>query len=145
MRSTAANRRTSKLQLSRGISLSANEPNIHQIVLWRSQAEKDRKAALDAAIMLENEAEDGDVDAEVTAAELASQASASGEFIALYDEIIPRLQNMAQLEQQIGNTVTGKDGASKVGMPKEVVPLVRSQNIGNTHTSEGASSEVGIF
>ena len=95
--------------------------------------------------MLENEAEDGDVDAEVTAAELASQASASGEFIALYDEIIPRLQNMAQLEQQIGNTVTGKDGTSKVGMPKEVVPLVRSQNIGNTHTSEGASSEVGIF
>ena len=39
---------------------------------------------------------------------------------------------MVQLKQQIGNTVTGEDGTSKVGMPKEVVPLVRSQKIGDT-------------
>lgn len=95
--------------------------------------------------MLENAAEDGDGDAEVTAAELKGRACDSGEFVALCDGIVPRLRDMAQLERQIGDTVTGRDGAAKVGMPKEVVALVRSRRIGDTRTGEGASSKVGIF
>ena len=95
--------------------------------------------------MLENAAEDGDVDAEGTAAELKGRACDSGEFVALCDGIVPRLRDMARLGRQIGDTVTGRDGAAKVGMVREVVPLVRSRKIGDTHTGEGAWSEVGTF
>lgn len=95
--------------------------------------------------MLENAAEDGDVDAEGTAAEPKGRACDSGEFVALCDGIVPRLRDMAQLGRQIGDTVTGRDGAAKVGMVREVVPLVRSRKIGDTHTGEGAWSEVGTF
>ncbi|QDS75136.1 hypothetical protein FKW77_007700 [Venturia effusa] len=134
-----------RLQLSRGFPFSENEPNVQQVVLWRRQAESDRTDAMSEAAGLEKDAYDGDIDAEVTAAELAKQANASSEFIALYDKIIPRLQGISQTVQEIGNTITEEEGMARIGMPKEVVPLVKSQKVGDTYTGKGASTTVGIW
>ncbi|PSN62962.1 hypothetical protein BS50DRAFT_591189 [Corynespora cassiicola Philippines] len=134
-----------RLQISRGRTLSANEPNVQQVILWRSEAETERTDALAAAESLEDGADEDDVDAEVTAVELSKQADASGEFVALYDRIIPKLESIEQLKQQIGNTTTENGGKSQVGIPREVVHLVKSQTIGDTHTGENASSQVGIY
>ncbi|KAF2741232.1 hypothetical protein EJ04DRAFT_557967 [Polyplosphaeria fusca] len=133
-----------RLFLSQSISLSDNEANVQQVVLWRSEVESARNSALERAQIIEQENDD-DVDAEVAVSELKKQADTSGDFLALYDKIISRLQNAEQLKQKIGNTTTAKTGKAQVGMPKDIVPLVQSQTIGDTDTGEGAESVVGIF